>query len=80
MVSKQDFRSPTEMIKTEGIGGKFVLSFANSSAESGVETKRIMFISEEGPHVYHKAYAVLYQLDRILGVSYLQRFIMFRCL
>ncbi|BFZ04575.1 hypothetical protein BsWGS_07614 [Bradybaena similaris] len=68
MASKQDFRSPVEMVKTEGVGGKFVLSFANSSADSGVKTERIMFISEEGPRVYHKAYAVLYQLDRILGL------------
>ncbi|CAG5127234.1 unnamed protein product, partial [Candidula unifasciata] len=66
--SKQDFKSPLEMMKSLGRGGKFVLNFVNPSKDRDGTAKKIMFISEDGPRAYHKAYAILYQLDRILGL------------
>ncbi|GFR97359.1 extracellular tyrosine-protein kinase PKDCC-like [Elysia marginata] len=58
---------------SDGGGGQFTINF-NRSALGDVHTgpkpaaRRATFIAADGPGSYHMAYAVVYHLDRILGI------------
>ncbi|XP_067680859.1 uncharacterized protein [Haliotis asinina] len=47
-------------------GGKAVLKFIPSNDQMSLS--KVLFISERGPEQFHSSYAIVYQLDRLLGL------------
>ncbi|BFZ18610.1 hypothetical protein BsWGS_21648 [Bradybaena similaris] len=55
--------------KKQDGGDQFVVKLANTSVDDAdLQSRRLVFIAEDGPSVYHVAYAVVYHLDRLLGL------------
>ena len=71
--SRQHLQGYTYLQKTNDGGGQFTINLTSSDPNQEGSpkevAKRVTFIAEDGPGSYHMAYAVLYHLDRILGVS-----------
>ncbi|GFO25236.1 extracellular tyrosine-protein kinase pkdcc-like [Plakobranchus ocellatus] len=68
---RQHLHGYNNLVKSNGGGGQFTVNLTQHAAAAlnGKEVaRRAAFIAEDGPKVYHMAYAVVYQLDRILGL------------
>ncbi|KAH9524296.1 hypothetical protein Btru_054072 [Bulinus truncatus] len=58
--------TPYRIARLEGGGGRFQASLL--SEEPSITSDKVTFIAEEGAKAYHKAYAIVYHLDRLLGL------------
>ncbi|RUS77536.1 hypothetical protein EGW08_014690 [Elysia chlorotica] len=69
LAQHQPLEEYTRLMKTGGGGGRFTINLTlNAEAGAKQVTRRATFIAANGPGVYHTAYAVVYHLDRILGL------------
>lgn len=68
-VKRLNMEGQSQLQKAEGGGGRYLANLTKQVLDDiNDRVKNVMFISEEGPEVYHMAYAIVYQLDRLLGV------------
>ncbi|XP_059143669.1 uncharacterized protein LOC131931006 [Physella acuta] len=66
-VIRQKMGAFSRLSKLESGGGKFDVNLT-TTPNSTDEVKKVTFLAENGPKLYHVSYAVVYQLDRLLGL------------
>ncbi|XP_055861948.1 uncharacterized protein LOC106075241 [Biomphalaria glabrata] len=66
----QNLEEPNRIARLESGGGRFQANLVDDG-ETNRAAAKVTFIAEEGPKAYHKAYAILYHLDRLLGLYHI---------
>ena len=64
----QPLEGYSHLVKNSDGGGQFTINLTRPEGGPKQAARRVTFIAEDGPGSYHMAYAVIYHLDRILGV------------